>query len=120
VLGDFNIDKRVDNPLFDAFVSTGLWVPEALRNLRTTLGGQAKHYDPIAWFRDDLTMMSEGRAGVIDFAGAVFPDPTLSQMSYRVSDHFPHWVESMTGRSVEAMARTLGVDPAMPDPFSGV
>jgi endonuclease/exonuclease/phosphatase family metal-dependent hydrolase len=120
VLGDFNIDKRVDNPLFDAFVSTGLWVPEALRNLKTTLGEQAKHYDQIAWFRDDLTLMTEGRAGVIDFAGAVFPELTLSQMSYRVSDHFPLWVEFMTDRSVEAMARTLGVDPAMPDPFSGV
>jgi endonuclease/exonuclease/phosphatase family metal-dependent hydrolase len=120
VLGDFNIDKRADNPLFDAFVSTGLWVPEAIRSLTTTMGEQAKHYDQIAWFRDDFTLMTEGRAGVIDFAGAVFPELTPSQMSYRVSDHFPLWVEFITDRSVEAMARTLGVDPAMPDPFSVV
>jgi endonuclease/exonuclease/phosphatase family metal-dependent hydrolase len=120
VLGDFNIDKRASNPLFDAFVSTGLWVPEVLRSLTTTTGQDAKHYDQIAWFRDDLTLMTEGRAGVIDFAGAVFPEITTSQMSHRVSDHFPLWVEFLTDRSVEAMARTLGVDPAMPDPFEGV
>ena len=120
VLGDFNIDKRVNNPLFDAFVSTGLWVPDALRNLTTTLGEQAKHYDQIAWFRDDLTLLTQGRAGVINFSGAVFPELTVTQMSHRVSDHFPLWVEFITDRSVEAMARTLGVDPAMPDPFGGV
>jgi endonuclease/exonuclease/phosphatase family metal-dependent hydrolase len=120
VLGDFNIDKRVNNPLFDAFVSTGLWVPDALRSLTTTAGEQAKHYDQIAWFRDDLTLLTQGRAGVIDFTRAVFPELTLSQMSHRVSDHFPLWVEFITDRSVEAMARTLGVDPGMPDPFGGV
>ena len=120
VLGDFNIDKRVNNPLFDAFVLTGLWVPDALRNLTTTLGEQAKHYDQIAWFRDDLTLLTQGRAGVINFNGAVFPELTATQMSHRVSDHFPLWVEFITDRSVEAMARKLGVDPAMPDPFSGI
>jgi endonuclease/exonuclease/phosphatase family metal-dependent hydrolase len=120
VLGDFNIDSRSGNPLFDAFVETGLWVPEAIRIAVTTYGSEAKHYDQIAWFRDDFTLMSEGRAGVIDFTGAVFTEMTLRSMSYRVSDHFPLWVEFLTDRSVEAMARTLGVDPAAPDPFVGV
>jgi hypothetical protein len=41
-------------------------------------------------------------------------------MSYRVSDHFPLWVEFVVDRSVERMARTLGLDPAMPDPLSTV
>jgi hypothetical protein len=41
-------------------------------------------------------------------------------MAYRVSDHFPLWVEFLTDRSVEAMARTLGVDPANPDPFADI
>lgn len=120
VLGDFNIDRREDNPLFDAFVETGLWVPQPLRGASTTYGTQAKHYDQIAWFRDDLSLVAQGRAGVIDFAGAVFPELSLLQMSHRVSDHFPLWVEFITDRSVEAMARTLGVDPAMPDPFRDV
>lgn len=120
VLGDFNFEKRDGNPLFDAFVDAGLWVPHALRDVRTTYGTQAKYYDQIAWFRDDLDLVTQGRAGVIDFAGAVFPELPLLQMSYRVSDHFPLWVEFITDRSVEAMARTLGVDPAMPDPFRDV
>jgi hypothetical protein len=120
VLGDFNIDRRDSNALFDAFIETGLWVPEPLRGLPTTYGAVAKHYDQIAWFRDDLTLVTEGRAGAIDFAGAVFPEMSLLHMSYRVSDHFPLWVEFITDRSVEAMARTLGVDPAMPDPFRDV
>jgi len=120
VLGDFNIDSRSGNPLFDAFVETGLWVPEAIRTAVTTYGSEAKHYDQIAWFRDDFTLMSEGRAGVVDFTHAVFPELTLRSMSYRVSDHFPLWVEFLTDRSVEAMARTLGVNPAAPDPFVDV
>lgn len=120
VLGDFNIDKREDNPLFQAFVSTGLVVPEGLRELKTTYGTEAKYYDQIAWFMGAFDLMSEDRAGVIDFAGAVFPELTLNQMSFRVSDHFPLWVEFIIDRSTEQLARTLGINPAMPDPLSQV
>lgn len=120
VLGDFNIDRRQGNPLFDVFVETGLWVPEALREVRTTYGAQAKHYDQIAWFREDLSMLPTGRAGKVDFAGAVFQQLSLMQMSYRVSDHFPLWIEFNIDRSEESMARTLGVDLAWPDPFDVV
>jgi endonuclease/exonuclease/phosphatase family metal-dependent hydrolase len=120
VLGDFNIDKRQGDPLFDTFVSQGLWVPEAVRETRTTTGQEAKHYDQIAWFRDDLTLLTQGRAGVVDFVGAVFRDMSTSSMTYRVSDHFPLWVEFQSDRSVEAMARVLGVEPRAPDPFVAV
>jgi endonuclease/exonuclease/phosphatase family metal-dependent hydrolase len=120
VLGDFNIDERTGNPLFDAFVDTGLWVPDAIRTQKTTYGTTAKYYDQIAWFRDDFSLLTEGHAGVVDVVGAVFPEMTPLSMSYRVSDHFPLWVEFITDRSVEAMARTLGIDPAMPDPFGGI
>jgi len=120
VLGDFNIDQRGDNPLFQAFVSTGLVVPDALLNLRSTYDTKAKYYDQIAWFMGGLDLLTAGRAGTIDFAGAVFKDLTLAQMTYRMSDHFPLWVEFQTDRSPEQMAKTLGVDPGMPDPFSGV
>lgn len=120
LLGDFNIEKRGDNPLFNAFTSSGLWVPEPLRDVKTTYGQDPKHYDQIAWFRDDLTLLSEGRAGVIDFVGAVFKDMSTRSMTYQVSDHLPLWVEFMTDRSVEALAVTLGVDPDMPEPFAGV
>jgi endonuclease/exonuclease/phosphatase family metal-dependent hydrolase len=120
VLGDFNIDRRQGNPLFDAFVETGLWVPEALREVRTTYGTEAKHYDQIAWFRDDFELKPTGRAGKVDFAGRVFQELTRSQMSFRVSDHFPLWIEFSTDRTEERMARALGVDPNHPEPFRDV
>lgn len=120
VLGDFNIDKRHENPLFQAFVSSGLTVPHQLWGLRTTYNTEPKYYDQIAWFMGDLDLHYNERAGVIDFAGAVYQDLSLRRMSYRVSDHFPLWVEFCIDRSVEQMARTLGLDPAMPDPLGTV
>lgn len=120
VLGDFNIDRRGDNPLFQAFVSTGLFVPPSLEGLKTTYGTEPKFYDHIAWFMGDLSLGFEGRAGVIDFAGAVYQEMTLRRMSFRVSDHFPLWVEFIVDHSAERMAATLGVDPAMPDPLNTV
>ncbi len=120
MLGDFNIDERGSNPLFQAFVSSGLVVPAGLLNLQTTYGTKPKYYDQIAWFMGDLDLLVTQRAGVIDIAGAVFQELTLSQMSYRVSDHFPVWVEFQIDRSTEVMAETLGVDPGMPDPLGTV
>jgi endonuclease/exonuclease/phosphatase family metal-dependent hydrolase len=120
VLGDFNIDQRGDDPLFQAFIEWGLQVPPAIRNVGTTYGATAKHYDQIAWFMGDFDLLTNGRAGTVNFSGAVYKELTLRQMSDRVSDHFPLWVEFLTDRSTEAMARTLGLDPAMPDPFVGI
>ncbi|MGE5249609.1 MAG: endonuclease/exonuclease/phosphatase family protein [Bacteroidota bacterium] len=120
VLGDFNIEDRGSNPLFQAFVSTGLVVPPALLNLRTTYDTKPKFYDQIAWFMGELEMLCEGRAGVIDFTGSVFKEMTPREMSYRVSDHLPLWVEFITNRSDECMAQILGVDIGAPDPFAGV
>ena len=120
VLGDFNIDDRGDNPLFKAFVSTGLVVPSQLLNLKTTYSTKPKYYDQIAWFMGNLDLLSNDRAGVIDFAGAVYRDYGLRQMSFRVSDHFPIWVEFIIDRSKEQIAQRLGIDPAMPDPFKSI
>jgi len=120
VLGDFNIEERGDNPLFQAFVSTGLVVPTPLLNLKTTYNTKPKYYDQIAWFMGGLDLLTSGGAGVIDFAGAIYQDQTPMQMSYRVSDHFPLWVEFVIDRSKESMAKTLGVDAGSPDPFETV
>jgi hypothetical protein len=120
VLGDFNIDRRGDNPLFQAFVSTGLFVPSQLSGLETTYGTEPKFYDQIAWFMGDLRLNFNERAGVINFAGAVYKELSLMQTSYRVSDHFPLWVEFIVDRSTESMARTLGLDLAMPDPLTTI
>ncbi len=119
VLGDFNIDQRENNPLFQAFISTGLTVPPQLLNLRTSYGTVPKYYDQIAWFMTDMTLNALN-AGVIDFTGAIQPDITLHALSYRLSDHFPIWVELQTDRSAAQMAPVLGVDPALPDPLSVV
>ena len=118
VLGDFNIDRRGDNPLFQALVEDGLVVPKPLHGLKTTAGKEPKFYDHIAWFMGErMALRYGGRAGVVDFVGAVFPELTTGQMTHRVSDHFPLWVEFQTDRTTEAMARTLGVDPDAPDPL---
>jgi len=120
VLGDFNIDKRRDDPNFQAFVSTGLWVPPQLENLRTATGSTPKFYDQIAWFRPEFGLRYTEHAGVIDFAGAIYPELNLQEMTYRVSDHLPLWVEFSLDRSAERMAPTLGLHPDMPDPLSTV
>ena len=54
-LGDFNIDRK-DDPLFQAFTSTGLTAPPALDTVPRTIfddPGAGHFYDQIAWFVDD-------------------------------------------------------------------
>jgi endonuclease/exonuclease/phosphatase family metal-dependent hydrolase len=120
ILGDFNIDERGDNPLFQEFRSTGLMVPEQLQGLKTTYSAQDKFYDQIAWFMGGLDLLTTSRAGTVDFTDAIYKEMPPVQMSYRISDHFPLWVEFLMDRSAEQMAKTLQVDPTMPDPFAGV
>jgi endonuclease/exonuclease/phosphatase family metal-dependent hydrolase len=120
VLGDFNIDDRGDNPLFQAFVSTGLIVPQQLLNLKTTYSTKPKFYDQISWFMGNIDLLTNDRAGVIDFGGSVYREISLRQMSFLISDHFPVWVEFVIDRSTEQIAGRLGIDPAMPDPFKNI
>jgi len=120
VLGDFNIDDRGNNPLFKAFVSTGLTVPTQLLNVKTTYNTKPKYYDQVAWFMDAMDIPFSGKAGSVDFSGAVLQDMELAQMSYRISDHLPIWVEFSLDRNTEKIASALGIDPAMPDPFASI
>ncbi|NPA91392.1 MAG: endonuclease/exonuclease/phosphatase family protein [Chloroflexi bacterium] len=121
VLGDFNIDRRGD-PRFEAFTSRGLNVPPQIRGISTNLatGKKAKHYDQIGWFMGQLHMEFTGRAGSVDFAGAVFKELSLRNMSYRVSDHLPLWVEFSTDRSNEQLIHVLQLDELAPDPLAQV
>ncbi len=121
VLGDFNIDRR-DDPRFEAFASRGLNVPPALRDVSTNLatGKKAKYYDQIGWFMGQLNMEFTGRAGTVNFAKAVFKELTLSQMSYRVSDHLPLWAEFSIDRSRFYLMQALGLDASLPDPLAAV
>jgi endonuclease/exonuclease/phosphatase family metal-dependent hydrolase len=102
-LGDFNIDRHGD-PLWQAFTSTGLTVPAALNAVPRSIfaePGQAppgKFYDQIGWFTEgkgkllDLDLVA---AGGFDFVPILSRDIGLAraEMQYRISDHYPLWVE---------------------------
>ncbi len=101
VLGDFNLD-RVGDPLYEAFLSTGLWPPAALNEVpRTVFDNDKAHhfYDQIAWFTTPAGgsrlagLTYTGHAGGIDFRPYVFQGMSTNELSWRVSDHFPLWVE---------------------------
>ncbi|WP_238146625.1 endonuclease/exonuclease/phosphatase family protein [Ornithinimicrobium murale] len=111
VLGDFNIDRH-DDPLWQAFFSTGLYPPAVLHDVpRTIFDDDREHhfYDQISWFTPTL---SDGRTisrlegiafdqvgGNVDFVPHVLTDADLtrSQMSWRISDHYPLWLEFHVG-----------------------
>ena len=105
-LGDFNTDRRGDT-LWEAFTSTGLEAPPELNSVRRTLFSTPgdtqsdKFYDQIAWFMDSRhkarLSMEYVSGGGFDFLPFVYTqvDPALSKtsVSWRVSDHYPLWVE---------------------------
>ncbi len=107
VLGDFNLD-RTDDPLYAAFVSTGLWPPAELNDVRRTIFDTDRshhHYDQIAWFSDtsdpELPSLLQGltysrRGGNVDFLPLAFRELSKSQLSWRISDHYPLWLEFLT------------------------
>lgn len=98
VLGDFNIDRAGD-PAYQAFTSTGLTVPAALADAPRTLfeSPDKRHfYDQIAWFsagRAALQLRGTGRGGAFDFQPFVYVDLERLDLSWRMSDHFPLWLE---------------------------
>lgn len=102
VLGDFNID-RVGDERYEAFVSTGLKVPEDFHEVRRTIYDQStKYYTQIAWFENhnhipQLSIQYKN-GGVFNFGPYVLTrrDLTPSQMSWRISDHLPLWAEFST------------------------
>lgn len=103
VLGDFNIDRR-GSAGFDAFTSTGLTVPNELIDLPRTVfdepgaPSEGSFYDQIAWFEtgDGVLLDLNLRAGgSFNFLPHVYTNEDLSRssISFRISDHFPLWVE---------------------------
>jgi endonuclease/exonuclease/phosphatase family metal-dependent hydrolase len=101
-LGDFNIDRKGD-PLYQAFISTGLTPAKDHAGLpRTIFSKPGKpdldaFYDQIAWFETvrntPYLSLPYRRGGSFDFRNVVLRDLTLQQLSFRLSDHFPLWVE---------------------------
>ena len=104
-LGDFNIDRAGDAN-FQAFTSAGLRPPTELEGAPRTIfaSGQDRFYDQIAWFTGNgsvpvLSLDYSGRAGFVDFAQVFPPSLTKQKLSWRMSDHFPLWVEFNSKRS---------------------
>ncbi len=103
-LGDFNIDRKGD-ALHDVFVSTGLDIPSDLQDVPRTIFSDPdnphlnKFYDQIAWFtgRNNLPALSlqYSRGGFFDFTRAALTSRglTKTQLSWRISDHYPLWAE---------------------------
>lgn len=101
-LGDFNIDRKGD-PQWEAFTSTGLAPAPGHEDLPRTVfdkddkPGADKFYDQIAWFRTvrgkPYLAMEYKSGGMFDFRGILKTDLSIRSMSYRISDHFPLWVE---------------------------
>jgi endonuclease/exonuclease/phosphatase family metal-dependent hydrolase len=104
-LGDFNIDRQND-PLYQAFTSTGLQPPAGLNHVPRTVFDDPdpaappdhRHfYDQIAWFVDapgvPALSLHYQNAGMFNFADGLIPAATTMQLSWRISDHFPLWVE---------------------------
>jgi endonuclease/exonuclease/phosphatase family metal-dependent hydrolase len=103
-LGDFNIDRSGDK-LYKAFTSTGLQIPDDLHRVPRTIFSDpdepdlAKFYDQIAWFtgEDNTPALSLQylRGGNFDFTKVALRslDLTKTQLSWRISDHYPLWAE---------------------------
>jgi exonuclease III len=104
VLGDFNID-RLGSDLYKALFSTGLFPPAELNNVPRTIFSNDKKknfYDQIAWFSnfESITMENiltglryDGVAGSFDFLPFAFQGKTKAEVSWRISDHYPLWIE---------------------------
>lgn len=98
-LGDFNIDRAGD-PLFEAFTSTGLAPPPGLNEVPRTIFDKPKKrhfYDQIAWFgsgsEGPALHLACSRSGGFDFVPLLRGDQSLETLSWRISDHYPLWVE---------------------------
>jgi endonuclease/exonuclease/phosphatase family metal-dependent hydrolase len=106
-LGDFNID-RFEDDLYQAFTSTGLTTPRELDQVPRTIFSDpdkpnlAKFYDQIAWFTGEQGIpalsLTYLRSGSFDFVDRVLVGRHYSktQLSWRISDHYPLWAEFLT------------------------
>jgi hypothetical protein len=91
-----------------AFISTGLEIPDHLQDVSRTIFSDPqmpelnKYYGQIAWFtcRNGLPALSlrYSRGGYFDFTKAALTSRglTKTQLSWRISDHYPLWVEFYT------------------------
>jgi len=98
-LGDFNIDKP-GSELYNAFLKTGLFIPEKLYKPKRNLGKKDGFYDQIAWFKGDRKTpglsftFNDGGNFIFDTVIRKYmPELTKEDIKHRMSDHYPLWVE---------------------------
>lgn len=116
-LGDFNID-RLDDPLYQAFTSTGLRpAPEHVGLPRTIFQDpEEEHfYDQIAWFvkpdgSSALTppLRYESLGGNFDFRPALQGALSTTQFSWRISDHYPLWDQFLGAKGIAGSVDEMG------------
>jgi endonuclease/exonuclease/phosphatase family metal-dependent hydrolase len=108
-LGDFNIDREGD-PLYEAFVATGLRPAPEHAQLPRTIYDKPEahhHYDQIAWFTGETgspglkpPIRYESRGGNFDFRPVLQGSLSNVTLSWRISDHFPLWASFSIRRSL--------------------
>jgi endonuclease/exonuclease/phosphatase family metal-dependent hydrolase len=100
-LGDFNINST-DGPLYDALTARGLRTPDKLDDVDRTIFASSKNrrYDQIAWFtkhqgKVPYLSLEYNDAGNFEFQRHCLRDLGLTdlELSWRISDHLPLWVE---------------------------
>ena len=98
ILGDFNIEREGDEA-YEAFISKNLYIPKDISSLPSTIFKEVKHYDQIGWFKNTKSKsqisLEYKKGGIFDFRNKVLVSRnlSLSKISYRISDHFPLWIE---------------------------
>jgi exonuclease III len=104
LLGDLGID-RAGHPLYDALVQGGVSIPDELQGLPRTIfeahASDRSFVDHIGWMMDErgspiMSLRYGGSAGLFDFAGVVHREDSKVQLSWRISDHYPLWIELIT------------------------
>lgn len=117
VLGDFNIFKTTDET-FKALTSRGFMVPPGILQLTSNLAG-GKHFDQIAFIAPGIQDQFEhASSGVFPFTKYVYRDADEASYqaemgtakyktwrTYKMSDHFPLWVELQTDFGRDYLAK---------------
>jgi hypothetical protein len=101
-LGQFNLEED-GGPLYQAFTSTGLFVPDDLRRVRSMVAFSpdmpVKFYNQIAWFQHDGGVPGLSlpylRGGNFDFSEITLQSRGISKRELRlmISDCLPLWAE---------------------------
>jgi endonuclease/exonuclease/phosphatase family metal-dependent hydrolase len=93
ILGDFNIERK-EGENFTAFTSTGLKTPPELISASRSVFDKMAFYDQIAWYIGKINLKYL-TGGSYDFTKSAMKSLgiTLDDLSYRISDHFPLFVE---------------------------